>query len=131
MDAWGLPLRGRVLSLQGHREKSKSRTTDQKVVTLQCPARKVRAPSAHALFSGDSEVSRLSGLWYDFSTFLGVPAGTAQIVTTFSSMLRLCHTSVRRQCVACDAAAKDELAKRRGGPVPILARLSGVIKNNV
>ena len=36
-----------VLSLQGHREKSKSRTTGQKVVTQQCPARKVCAPSEY------------------------------------------------------------------------------------
>ena len=43
-----------VLSLQGHREKSKSRTTGQKVVTPHCPPRKVCAPKAHTLlFAGD------------------------------------------------------------------------------
>ena len=78
-----------VLSLQGHREKSKSRTTGQKVVTPHCPPRKVCAPKAHPLFSQDTAVLRLSGPWYDFSTFLAVPAGTTQIGTFVSTMLRL------------------------------------------
>ena len=60
-----------VLSLQGHREKSKSRSTGQKVVPPYYPPRKVCAPKAHTLFSQDTAVLRLSGLWYDFSTFLG------------------------------------------------------------
>ena len=67
---------------------------NQKVITQRRPAREVCAPSAHTLSSQDTAVLRLSGLWYDFSTFLGVPAGTPQIGMTFSSMVRLQHRTV-------------------------------------
>ena len=41
-----------MLSLQGHREKSKSRTTGQKVVTQQCPAKQVFVRLRRARFLG-------------------------------------------------------------------------------
>ena len=73
-----------VLSLQGRREKPKSRTTGQKTVHS-CVLREF---GAHTYLGGQWGVTTFWPVVL-FPTFLGAPAGTAQIGATFSSMVRL------------------------------------------
>ena len=76
-----------VLSLQGSQprkvEKSYHRPASRNTAVSCEKSVCAFGAHTHTLFSGDSGVLRLSGLWYDFWTFLGVPAVTNKLVRPF------------------------------------------------